>query len=60
MQLGWKEVVMHCYENPIYLFPEMKLSGQFLHSCIFELFIHSHEWSAYFAVLGLRTVGGNI
>jgi hypothetical protein len=29
--------------------------SQFLHSCICERFIHSYDWSAYFAVLRLRT-----
>ncbi len=34
--------------------------SQFLHSCISEQFIHSHDRSAYFAVLRLRTDCGNI
>ncbi len=35
---------LHCTENPIYVFPEMKLHGlvpNFLHLCICELFIYS-------------------
>jgi hypothetical protein len=34
--------------------------SQFLHSCIWERFIYSHDLSAYFAVLRLRTNRGNI
>jgi hypothetical protein len=47
---------------PIYVFPEMKQDGlvisktelqcsvsQFPHSCIYERFIYSQDWSAYFA-----------
>jgi hypothetical protein len=45
---------MHCTKNSKQLFPEMKLSGlvpKFLHSCICERFIFSHD---RFAVLRLR------
>jgi hypothetical protein len=33
---------------------------QFLHSCSCERFIYSHDLSAYFAILRLRTDHGNI
>ena len=42
----------HCTENPIYVFPKMKLCGLVLipiHSCICEQFIYSQDWSAYLA-----------
>ncbi len=40
---------MHCTENLKQIFPGMKLRGhvsQFLHSCIFERFMYSHDQSA--------------
>ncbi len=46
----------HCTENSKQIFPEMKLRGprsQFLHSCICERFIYSHD--PYFSVLRLLT-----
>jgi hypothetical protein len=44
--------ILHCIENLIYVFPEMKLRGlqiQFLHSCICVRFIYSQDRSAYLA-----------
>jgi hypothetical protein len=43
---------VHCIENPIYVFPEMKLRSlvpSFLYACICEQFIHSQDRSAYLA-----------
>jgi hypothetical protein len=55
---GWvrrkepSEGIVHGKEDPIYLFPEMKL--RFLpHSCICERFIYSRDLSTYFAAVWL-------
>ncbi len=46
--------LMHCTENPMYVFPEKKLrslSHNFnIHVCICERFIYSHDRSIYFLV----------
>jgi hypothetical protein len=36
----------HCAGNSKHIFPEMKLRGQFLHSCISEWFICFHDQSS--------------
>ncbi len=45
--------VPHCKQDPLYVFPEMKLRGLVLnfhiHVCICERFIYYHDWSTYFA-----------
>jgi hypothetical protein len=51
---------MHCAENSKQIFPEMKLRGLvpnfYIHvSVICERFIYSHNRSAYFAALRLRS-----
>jgi hypothetical protein len=43
----------HCTENPIYLFPEIKLRGlvpySFSHASVSDFFIYSQDQSAYLA-----------
>jgi hypothetical protein len=43
----------HFTENPVYVFPEMKLHGHIpnshIHVYICERFKHSHGWSDYYA-----------
>ncbi len=54
---GWarrqepSEGIVHCKDDPIYLFPEMKLRG-LPESCICERFIYSHDRSTYFEDAG--------
>ncbi len=47
----------HCAKNLETNFPKIETArhrSQFLHSCICEQFIYSHDRSAYFSVLCLR------
>jgi hypothetical protein len=40
---------MHCTQNPIYVFPEIKLRGFISNSYMHMHFIYSQDWSAYLA-----------
>jgi hypothetical protein len=44
---------LHCIENPIYVFPEMKLRGlvpnSYNHVSVSDLYIYSQDLSAYLA-----------
>jgi hypothetical protein len=47
-QVSCGYTVLHCKEDPIYVFPEMKLCGprsQFPHSCFCERFIYCCDCS---------------
>jgi hypothetical protein len=60
--LGFSRVPrQHCTENSKQIFPEMKLRGLVPSFCIHVSvsdFIYSHDQSAYFAALHLRTILG--
>jgi hypothetical protein len=43
----------HCKEDPIYVFPEMKLRGRVpnfhIHVSVSDFYVYFHDWSTYFA-----------
>ncbi len=43
----------HYKEDPIYVFPEMKLRGRVpnfhIHVSVSDLYVYFHDWSTYFA-----------
>jgi hypothetical protein len=59
-----RQKVLHCIEYSKQMFLEVKLHGLVPHFCIHasvkDLYVYSNDWSANFALLRLRTDGGNI
>jgi hypothetical protein len=54
----------HCKEDPIYVFPIMKLRGLFpnfhIHVSVSDVFIYFHDYSSYLQQQNRRNDRGNI